>query len=203
MKVVLASNNQGKILEFRELFKNFHFDLIPQAELGVAEIEETGLSFIENALIKARHASRVTGLPAIADDSGLAVAALSGEPGIFSARYAGPNAKSADNIKKLLTALNDVSDENRQACFHCVLVFMCHANDPTPLVCDGKWSGSILHEPKGSQGFGYDPVFYVPAEKKTAAELPLALKNKISHRGIALQSLLKMLPEKINECALG
>lgn len=197
MKVVLASNNTGKIREFNELLKNFSIELIPQSELGVQEIEETGYSFIENALIKARHAARSTGLPALSDDSGLSVTALDGAPGIYSARYAGPNASAKDNINKLLTELKDVPEKNRSASFHCVIAFMLDEHDPIPLVCDGKWMGTILAEPKGEQGFGYDPVFYIPAEKKTAAELPLAIKNKISHRGMALQSLLKMLPDKI------
>lgn len=196
MKVVLASSNAGKIREFKELLKNLSIELIPQTELGVIDAEETGLSFIENALLKARHAAQATGLPAIADDSGLAVDALKGEPGIYSARYAGTNS-SQDNINKLLKEMRDVPDEKRGASFHCVLAFVSHALDPTPLVCDGKWSGMILHQPQGIEGFGYDPVFYVPSEKMTAAELPSDLKNKISHRGQALQSLLKKLPDKI------
>ena len=166
------------------------------------EAEETGLTFVENALIKARHAALITGLPAIADDSGLAVAALCGAPGIYSARYAGTKAKAHDNIKKILMELKDIPDENRHASFHCLLVFLSHAKDPTPLVCDGKWSGIILHSPKGENGFGYDPIFYVPEQKQTAAELSPSLKNQISHRGMALQSLLKLLPEKIHECTL-
>lgn len=197
MKVVLASNNSGKIREFRELLQHFHIDLIPQRELGVEEIEETGLTFIENALIKARHASRITGLPAIGDDSGLAVIALQGAPGIYTARYAGPNATSADNIQKLLSELKQVPDDRRQAYFHCVLVYLSHPNDPIPLVCDGSWQGMILREPQGTGGFGYDPVFYVPSEKKSSAELPPDIKNTLSHRGIALRSLLKLLPEKL------
>jgi XTP/dITP diphosphohydrolase len=197
MKVVLASSNAGKIKEFKVLLQDFDIDLIPQSELGVSDVEETGLSFIENALIKARHAALVTGLPAIADDSGLAVDALDGAPGIYSARYAGEQAGAADNINKLLKALEKIPDEKRSASFHCILVFMSHPLDPTPLVCDGKWSGNILRRARGEDGFGYDPIFYVPTEKKTAAELSSALKNKISHRGIALQSLLKMLPDKI------
>lgn len=197
MKAVLASNNPGKIREFNALLQPFHLTLIPQSELGVEEIAETGLTFIENALIKARHAAHITGLPAIADDSGLAVDALMGAPGIYSARYAGENATAKDNIKKLLQELACIPDEKRHAHFHCVLVFMSYDLDPTPIVCDGKWSGMILREPKGADGFGYDPVFYIPDLKKTAAELPLAIKNKISHRGIALQSLTKMLSEKL------
>ena len=205
MKVVLASHNQGKIREFQALLKNYAIDIIPQADLGVSDIAETGVTFVENALIKARHAARTTGLPALADDSGLTVAALKGAPGIYSARYAnagGVNASHA-NIAKLLTALGDVPDAERRAYFYCVLVFITHENDPTPLICDGKWHGSILTAPRGEFGFGYDPVFYVPSEGRASAELTPEVKNKMSHRGIALQSLLKLLPDKINECALG
>jgi XTP/dITP diphosphohydrolase len=197
MKVVLASSNAGKIKEFKELFANFHIDLVPQSELGVTDIEETGLSFIENSLLKARHAAEVTGLPALADDSGLVVNALNGAPGIYSARYAGIQATAKDNIDKLLHELQHTPDAERAASFHCVLAFMTHALDPTPLVCEGKWSGTILRETRGKEGFGYDPVFYVPTEKITAAELSPAIKNKISHRGLALQSLLKKLPDKL------
>jgi len=197
IKIVLASNNQGKIAELTALLKGYHIDLVPQAQLGVDEIEETGLTFIENALLKARHAALKTGLPVIADDSGLSVNFLNGEPGIHSARYAGNKASAKDNIKKLLDNLKNVPDEKRHAFFYCVLVYLSHANDPVPLVCSAKWTGTILHEPKGEQGFGYDPVFYVPSERKTAAELPASIKNKMSHRGLALQSLLKSLPEKI------
>jgi len=197
MKVVLASSNEGKIREFKEMLAPFHLEVVPQSELGVQDVPETGLTFIENALIKARHATRETGLPAIADDSGLVVAALNGAPGIYSARYAGKQSNAKENIKKLLTDLSNTSDDQRDAYFHCVLVFMQHEKDPTPLVCDGQWHGFILHELSGNNGFGYDPVFYVPDEKKTAAELPLDVKNKISHRGLALQLLLKALPEKL------
>lgn len=197
MKVVLASSNAGKIREFAEILQPFQIELIPQSDLGVTDIAETGLSFVENALIKARHAAKETGLPALADDSGLAVNVLQGEPGIYSARYAGENATSSANIKKLLHALETIPDNKRHASFHCLLVFMLHDLDPTPIICDGKWSGNILREPKGEQGFGYDPIFYVPSENMTAAELPASLKNKISHRGQAMQSLLKML--KSNE----
>jgi XTP/dITP diphosphohydrolase len=199
--IVLASNNTGKIREFTTLLSPFHIQLIPQSELSVTEIEETGLSFVENALLKARHAAKSTGLPAIADDSGLVVAALNGKPGIYSARYAGQSATSADNIKQLLADMSDVPAEKRDAFFYCVLVFISHPNDPTPLVCEGKWSGSILFSPQGENGFGYDPIFYVPTEHCSAAELAQDKKNKLSHRGNALQSLLKLLPDKIHECA--
>jgi XTP/dITP diphosphohydrolase len=196
MKIVLASHNSGKIKELTELLAPLQIELIPQSALGVDDVEETGLSFIENAILKARHAAKITGLPALADDSGLAVDALKGAPGIYSARYAGTN-NSADNITKLLAELHDVSDENRNAHFHCILAFISHAADPMPLVCAGKWSGVILREPKGEGGFGYDPIFYIPSIKMSAAELPGVIKNKISHRGIALELLLKLLPEKL------
>jgi XTP/dITP diphosphohydrolase len=196
-KIVLASANIGKIKEFKELLKNFEIEVIPQAELNVEETEETGLSFIENALIKARHASQKTGLPALSDDSGLTVDSLNGAPGIYSARYAGTPANDKQNIQKLLSELKDVPDDKRQASFYCVLVFLSNALDPVPLVCTGKWTGCILREPKGEQGFGYDPIFFVPQYHQTAAELPRAIKNTISHRGIALQSLLTLLPEKL------
>lgn len=197
MKVVLASSNAGKIKEFAELLRPVQIELVTQSELGVQDIEETGLSFVENAILKARHAAKITGLPALADDSGLAVDILQGAPGIYSARYAGVNATSSNNIAKLLTALQDVPEQKRSASFHCLLVFMTHDLDPTPIICDGKWSGMILREERGSHGFGYDPVFYIPSEKMTAAELPPAVKNKISHRGKAMQCLLKMLSQKV------
>lgn len=193
MKIVLASNNAGKIHELTSLLAPLDLEVIPQAVLGVKDIEETGLSFIENALLKARHAARVTGFPVIADDSGLAVAALHGQPGIHSARYAGPKAESRENIQKLLSAMESVPDNERQACFHCVLVYLSEADDPTPIVCEGKWDGMILRQPVGDAGFGYDPIFFDPHEKQSAAELPAAIKNSISHRGKALQTLLKQL----------
>jgi XTP/dITP diphosphohydrolase len=193
MKVVLASSNAGKIREFSEILKPFAIEIIPQASLGVKDADETGLSFVENAILKARHAALMTGLPAIADDSGLAVDALSGAPGIYSARYAGEKAKDQENIDKLLKALQDVPAEKRGASYHCLLVFMRYELDPTPIICDGKWSGSILSEPRGNSGFGYDPVFFDHSENKSAAELTPEIKNKISHRGKAMQHLLKSL----------
>lgn len=179
------------------MLTDFNLTPIPQTEMGVTDIPETGLTFVENAILKARHACQTTGLPAIADDSGLAVAALNGAPGIYSARYAGANAKAPDNIKKLLTELKDIPIAARQACFHCVLVYLSHAEDQTPLICHGMWHGSILTAAQGEGGFGYDPVFFVPAEKKSAAELSLASKNRLSHRGQALRQLMKNLPEKL------
>ncbi len=193
MNIVFASSNIGKIRELKTLLSNFNFSITPQTELGITDIEETGLTFAENALLKARHASRATGLPAIADDSGLVVAALKGKPGIYSARYAGANATAKDNIQKLLAELRDVPDNNRQAYFYCALVYLAHAEDPTPIICEGIWHGVILKNTRGTQGFGYDPVFYDPKEKCSAAEMPLELKNRISHRGQALQKLVKRI----------
>lgn len=195
--LVLATNNEGKIKELTALLSKLPFKVIPQTALNVAAPEETGITFVENALLKARHASNVTGLPALADDSGLVVPALSLAPGIFSARYAGPAASDADNVQKLLTELQNVPKEERQAWFYCVIVMLSRVDDPVPLICEGKWHGTILTKTRGTNGFGYDPVFYVTAKGKTAAELPLAIKNKMSHRAKALKSLIRKLPEKL------
>ena len=193
-KVVLASHNPGKLDEYKNLLEDCAFQLIPQSELAVSDVEETGLSFVENAILKARHACEHTGLAAIADDSGIEVDALQGAPGIYSARYAGKDRNPEANIDKLLNELNDVTEDKRTARFQCVIVFMQHANDPAPIISQGTWEGKILRERQGQQGFGYDPVFYVPSHQCSAAELPPEEKNKISHRGQALQMLLKKLP---------
>lgn len=192
-KVVLATGNAGKVRELADLLADFGLDIVAQTELGVESAEETGLTFIENAILKARHAAAITGLPAIADDSGLAVDALGGAPGIYSARYAGEEASDEQNLQKLLVALDDVPDARRGAQFHCVLVYLRHADDPTPLVCHGAWPGVITRQPAGSGGFGYDPIFFVPSEGKTAAELSREEKIAISHRGKALKLLLEAL----------
>lgn len=192
-KVVLATGNKGKVAELSAMLKPFALAVIPQTDLGVSDADETGLTFVENAILKARHAALVTGLPAIADDSGLAVQALNGAPGIYSARYAGENATDADNIKKLLTELTNVPSSQRQAAFHCVLVYLRHAADPTPLICYGSWAGEIAQESSGHGGFGYDPVFYLPTLGKTAAQLLPEEKQQLSHRGLALRQLLKQL----------
>lgn len=191
--LVLASNNTGKIQELTDLLAPLGFSLTAQGTLGVDAAEETAITFVENALIKARHASRISGLPALADDSGLAVDALDGAPGVFSARYAGENASDADNNAKLLEALKDVPEEQRTAAFHCVLVYLRHADDPTPIICHGIWYGRILTEPHGSQGFGYDPLFWVPERQCASAELHRADKGQISHRGQALRQLVEAL----------
>jgi XTP/dITP diphosphohydrolase len=184
--VILATNNPNKVRELGTLLSAFDIDIRPQAAYDIPAVEETGLSFVENALLKARHAARHTGLPAIADDSGLEVDALCGAPGIHSARYAGPCASDRDNVAKLLTALLDVPAPERTARFICLLVYLRHDRDPTPLICQGTWEGSITFTPRGNYGFGYDPVFFVPTEGRTAAELPPKLKNRLSHRSKAL-----------------
>lgn len=191
MKVVFASNNPGKVRELQALLERYHLEIIPQENLGVKDIPETGLTFIENALLKARNACEVTGLPAIADDSGLEVTALNGAPGIYSARYAGEKANAQDNIKKLLNDMSLIPNENRTAAFHCVLVYLAHAHDPTPIICHGIWQGTLLKEPTGQDGFGYDPIFFVPTENCSAAQLPLDKKNNLSHRGQALRLLMQ------------
>ncbi|WP_323754407.1 RdgB/HAM1 family non-canonical purine NTP pyrophosphatase [Marinobacter sp.] len=192
-KLVIASNNKGKIAELNDLLSPLGLTPVAQGELGVGEAEEPAVTFVENAILKARHAARETGLPALADDSGLAVDALGGQPGVRSARYAGAEATDADNVAALLEALKDVPEQQRSAQFHCVLVYLRHADDPTPIVCHGRWPGRILEEPKGEGGFGYDPVFYAPEHHCSAAELTREQKGRISHRGRALASLLDQL----------
>jgi XTP/dITP diphosphohydrolase len=192
-KVVLATGNPGKVRELADLLAAFGLDIVAQTELGVESAEETGLTFIENAILKARHAAQITGLPAIADDSGLAVDALGGAPGIYSARYAGLDASDQQNLDKLLVALENVPDGQRQAQFHCVLVYVRHAEDPVPLVFHGSWDGEITRAAAGEGGFGYDPVFYVPALGKTAGELSKDEKRAVSHRGKALTLLLEAM----------
>lgn len=192
-RVVLASGNPGKVREINALLEGLGIEVLPQSGFGVPEAEETGLTFVENAILKARNAAEHTGLPAIADDSGIEVDALNGAPGIYSARYAGPGASDADNCDKLLAALQDTPEHQRGARFQCLLVYLRHAADPTPLICQGTWEGRILHAPQGENGFGYDPVFYVPTHDCSAAELAPAEKNAISHRGQALRRLLEAL----------
>lgn len=189
MKLVLASSNAGKLAELRDLLGDADVDLHAQTEFGVEDAEETGLTFVENAILKARHASRATGLPALADDSGLCVDALNGAPGLYSARYAGGHGDNAANIAKLLDALRDVPDERRSARFVSVLALMRHPDDPQPLIAEGVWEGRVLFAPRGSGGFGYDPVFFDPQRNMGAAELEAALKNRISHRGRALAAM--------------
>jgi XTP/dITP diphosphohydrolase len=197
-KIVLASGNQKKLLELQSLLSGLAMDVVPQSQFSIPDAVEDGLSFVENAIIKARHAAKLSGLPAIADDSGIAVDALDGKPGIYSARFAGEHGDDASNNQKLLELLADVSESQRAAQFHCVLVFMRHANDPVPLICHGVWSGNILFAPRGENGFGYDPLFWVPTHQCSSAELDKEEKNRISHRGQAMRLLLEKLAlEKI------
>ncbi|WP_415886004.1 RdgB/HAM1 family non-canonical purine NTP pyrophosphatase [Providencia rettgeri] len=192
-KVVLATGNPGKVNELAGLLRDFGMDIVAQTSLGVESAEETGLTFIENAILKARHAAAQTGLPAIADDSGISVDALGSAPGIYSARYAGEEATDEQNLVKLLEAMKNVPDDQRQAQFNCVLVYLRHAEDPTPLVFHGRWHGIITRERKGQGGFGYDPIFYVPELGCTSAELTKAEKQAVSHRGKALTMMLDAL----------
>jgi XTP/dITP diphosphohydrolase len=192
--LVLASGNAGKLKELQAMLGDLPLQIVAQGELGVSDVPETGLTFVENALIKARHASAVTGLPALADDSGLIVDALDGAPGLYSARYAGSPTNDAANNAKLLDALREVPAERRTARFYAVIVLLRHANDPQPLICEGSWEGVILDELRGSNGFGYNPVFLDPALGLTAAEMDPAQKNAISHRALALQLLKQKLP---------
>lgn len=192
-KIVLASGNKGKLREFNQVLGAMDVEVVPQSDFNVSDADETGLSFVENAIIKARHAAQITGLPALADDSGLEVDALQGAPGIYSARFAGPGAKDADNNAKLLDLLKDLPEEKRTARFRCLLVFMRHAEDPTPLICQGTWEGRILLEVRGDNGFGYDPLFLVPELDKASAELLPEQKNKLSHRGQAVAELIERI----------
>jgi len=191
--IVLASNNPGKVREFGQLLAAARIHVIPQGERGVPEVAETGLTFVENAILKARNAARFSGVAAMADDSGIEVDALHGAPGIYSARFAGPGASDTDNLVKLLLDLEQVPDEERTARYQCVLVYLRHADDPTPLICQGTWEGVIGRDPRGAEGFGYDPIFIVPSHGCTAAELAPEVKNRLSHRGQALRQLQHLL----------
>jgi XTP/dITP diphosphohydrolase len=195
-ELVLASSNRGKLAELAPLLADAGFVLRTQGELGVDDAVEDGASFVENALLKARHASAATGRPALGDDSGLLVDVLGGAPGLYSARYAGTHGDSAANTAKLLHALRDVPEPARGARFHCTLVLVRHADDPRPLIADGEWQGTILRAPRGAGGFGYDPVFFDPALGLGAAELDEASKNGVSHRGRAIARLRQLLDER-------
>jgi len=192
-KIILASNNPGKIREIQSLLSGLAIEILPQALFTQKEAEETGLTFLENALIKARHAAKLSGLPAIADDSGLEVDALKGAPGVYSARYAGPNATDDDNNAKLLKVMASVEAGKRTARFRCVMVFVRNAEDDNPLIAEASWEGRILRETRGNNGFGYDPLFFVPDQGCASAELPPNIKNRLSHRGQALQTLVARL----------
>jgi XTP/dITP diphosphohydrolase len=190
-KIVLASNNAGKLREFGELLAPLGFDVRPQREFNIPEAEEPHPTFVENALAKARHASALTGLPALADDSGICADALGGAPGVLSARYAGEPKSDARNNEKLIADL--AGHDDKSAHYYCVLVFVRHANDPQPVIAEGRWDGEIVAQPRGEGGFGYDPYFLVPSLGKTVAELPSEQKNELSHRGKALRELIRKL----------
>lgn len=192
-KIVLASNNPGKLREIQAVLDQEQFHLIQQSEFKVSEVAETGTTFVENAIIKARHAAQHTGLPALADDSGIEVDALQGAPGVYSARYAGSDADDESNNAKLLSQLANIPDSQRTARYQCVIVYMRHAQDPMPLICQGTWEGTILHKVTGKNGFGYDPLFFVPTHGCSSAELDPEEKNRISHRAQALQKLIVAL----------
>ena len=191
-KIILASNNTGKIREFNAMLTGV-YEVVSMSDMNVKEVPETGLTFVENALIKARNASMQSGLPALADDSGIVVDALGGAPGIYSARYAGNHGDDEANTQKLLDDMVQVADAQRSARFWCAIVFVEHANDPTPIIIQRGWEGEIMREKSGENGFGYDPIFYVPTHKKASAELSPEQKNNTSHRGKALQALLNEL----------
>ncbi len=193
MKIVLASSNKGKLKEIGQVLEPLAMTLLPQSKFVKEDAEETGLSFVENAIIKARHACLLSGLPALADDSGLEVDYLRGAPGIYSSRFAGPRATDADNNNKLLKALNGIPENERSARFHCLMVFMRHEADPTPLIAHGIWEGYILEQSRGQNGFGYDPLFFCPQQDCASAELTAEIKNKVSHRAQALKQLLRLL----------
>ncbi|MES2204383.1 MAG: RdgB/HAM1 family non-canonical purine NTP pyrophosphatase [Pseudomonadota bacterium] len=193
MKIVLASHNKGKLEEFRHLFSNTHYEMLSLADYCPEEADETGLTFIENAIIKARYGCEKTGLPCIADDSGIVVPALNGAPGIYSARYAGEHGNGAANIEKLIYEMRDIEEENRHAYFQCVLVFMKNVNDPAPIIAEGRLHGKITQQKIGEHGFGYDPVMFLPEKNCTVAELSFEEKNQISHRAVAMQILVKQL----------
>ncbi|WP_353571671.1 XTP/dITP diphosphatase [Candidatus Albibeggiatoa sp. nov. BB20] len=186
-KIVIASGNKGKIREFQQIFTDFQIEVVPQTQFDVSNVEETGLTFVENAILKARHAAQQTSLPALADDSGLEVDALQGAPGIYSARFAGEGANDKTNNQLMLERLQDVPEVERTARFQCIIVFMRHAEDATPLICQGTWEGRILTAAQGENGFGYDPLFFVPTHNCSSAQLAAETKNQLSHRGQAIQ----------------
>jgi XTP/dITP diphosphohydrolase len=196
-KIVLATGNKGKVKELAAMLLDLGIEVLPQSGFDVTEVPETGSTFVENAIIKARHAAKHTGLPAIADDSGLAVDALGGQPGVYSARYSGDQATDQSNITKLLGAMADVPNDKRQAKFLCVLVYMRHADDPSPIICQGEWCGEIMTEQQGDNGFGYDPIFWVNQQNSSSAQLSPQQKNALSHRGKALKLLLAQLQNQI------
>jgi len=192
-KLVIASGNPGKLREFAALLEPLDYEVHTQAEFNVPDVPETGTTFVENAIIKARHAAEVTGLPALADDSGIEVDALNGAPGVYSARFSAPDASDEKNNALLVEKLRDVPPDQRTARYRAVIVYMRHAKDPSPIICEGSWEGQIVLQPQGDNGFGYDPYFYLPTHGCTSAELPAAEKNRLSHRGQALRALVDKL----------
>jgi XTP/dITP diphosphohydrolase len=192
-RVILASNNTGKLREIGEMLTGLHLEVLLQSQFAVPEVEETGLTYVENAILKARCAAEHTGSPAIGDDSGIEVDALDGKPGIYSARYAGEGASDEDNLWKLIEEVKQIPEGKRMARFVCLMVYLRHAYDPDPVIAQGIWEGIAITEPKGANGFGYDPMFYVPTHNCTSAELPAAVKNQLSHRGQALRKLFTLL----------
>ncbi len=192
-KIILASGNAGKVREIGQLLEGLSIDVLPQSDFNVPEIEETGCTFVENAILKARNAAHHTGLPVIADDSGIAVDVLQGRPGIVSARFAGVGASDEDNLNKLIEMIKPFPEEQRTARFICSMVYLRHEYDPVPIIAQGVWDGQLVIDPKGENGFGYDPIFYVSSHQCTSAELPPEIKNKLSHRGQALRKLLEQL----------
>jgi len=192
-QIVLATGNKGKVREITQMLTGQPFEILPQSNFNVPEVEETGLTFVENAIIKARFAAEVTGLPAIADDSGIEVDALKGAPGIYSARYAGLDATDKENLDKLIKDIESVEDPLRTARFQCSLVLMRHAKDPTPIICHGTWEGTLLRQAVGTNGFGYDPIFWLEDKQCTSAQLEPEVKDQLSHRGQALRQLVKFL----------
>ncbi len=192
-EIILASGNKGKVREITSMLTGQNIKIRPQSEFNVSEVEETGLTFVENALIKARHAAKISGLPAIADDSGIEVDALMGAPGIYSARYAGIGATDQENLNQLLQDVSAIDDPHRTARFQCVLVLLRHENDPTPIICQGTWEGSLLRHSAGDNGFGYDPIFWLEGRQCTSAQLSPEIKDQLSHRGQALRKLVAIL----------
>ena len=195
MRLILASSNRGKLVEMRELLSGLEVELIPQADLGIGDADEIASTFVENALLKARHAARASGLAALGDDSGICVDELGGAPGLYSARYAGAHGDAQANIAKLLHELRDVPDARRAAHFYCVIVMLRSADDPMPLIAEGRWDGSILEAPRGNGGFGYDPLFLIPEYHRTFGELSSRVKHALSHRGRAVAKLRPTLRE--------
>lgn len=198
-KIVLATNSPHKLREITEILSPTAYKIIPQSDFSIPEAEEIGLSFVENAILKARNAARYANLPAVADDSGLEIDALNGRPGIYSARYAGKNAADKDNNAKVLNEMRNIPENKRNARFQCVIAFLKHVEDPSPFICQGIWEGNILFEERGKNGFGYDPLFFVPTHNCSAAELPQEVKNKISHRGQALSLLRKFFADMLQK----